>query len=1023
MLFWLLENSLLALLLALPVALLAHLLRRRPALGQLLWCLVLLRLVMPPLPLPSWSGLESEHVLPSLQPEGRVMSEDEAWRFRDTLRLRHDLGGTWLQLVDTAGADWIWIREGRQIGWHAPMREYQRQFESEFEFVDPLRLEPPAWLGHLTDDPPSRIPFELDFTDARLAARGSRPGGLDLDEEPMQLWEGALTPRGARGIAGALTDDLGLLSSGRLRRLTGGTILQALFWLWLTGALLQLWSELRTVATLRRSAQQGNAPSPELQARIDALCARLSIPVPQVRLLDEIGMPLLLGLRHATLLLPTKHEPSDIVLAHELAQIARGSHRRVWFEMLVGILHWWNPIHWFARGRVRYYGQLACDARALALLPAQNRQLAEQLAALREELPPTQELQRNTAALLAVARASGRELQERRSLIMNKHLKAGWSPLARGVALLSVALALPPLLEARSAPPQEENPPQAAQAATHELLTPDLRAALEHARERRNGEIYYANRDWPRVVDVYAKFDATDVDFARSRHRYAVGLLGLQRWQEARPILQEQLALGFAPEYAHYNLGYAAMLAGQPELAWTELEAALRSGFANWKFLSDDPDLDPLRDAETGDPERFARLLNSSKELAELRERVEAHLRGDDWTAALPLLQQAHKISPNCGRCLAYLGFAQYQTRNLVEAHRIFRRQIELRFEPGDAYAGLAIVELARGNRELALEHLEKGIAAGFRHPMELLERREFRALQGDPVFEAMLDKVLRFERLRRQSKLWTEFRDWRAMREALRRELVTVPPQKPALHSWILGQLAEAELQLGQYDEARRNFEKQLQLALEPSTALFGLARLAAVQGKKADAFALLRLATEHGLEDPRKLYQDVTLRLLAKDERFRRVVQLAADRRVLTRFGATDWEYLRDANTRQVQEHPEDAEAWHKKGWGHLRLEEHVEAREAFRRQDALGHSPSTARYNIACSYALTGKIDDAFEWLELAVDAGFVEPKHIETDPDLRPLHGDPRFGSILEKARELQRDFPHKAQRKELWRKKD
>jgi tetratricopeptide (TPR) repeat protein len=141
------------------------------------------------------------------------------------------------------------------------------------------------------------------------------------------------------------------------------------------------------------------------------------------------------------------------------------------------------------------------------------------------------------------------------------------------------------------------------------------------------------------------------------------------------------------------------------------------------------------------------------------------------------------------------------------------------------------------------------------------------------------------------------------------------------------------------------------------------------------------------------------------------------------LTRFGATDWEYLRDANTRQVQEHPEDAEAWHKKGWGHLRLEEHVEAREAFRRQDALGHSPSTARYNIACSYALTGKIDDAFEWLELAVDAGFVEPKHIETDPDLRPLHGDPRFGSILEKARELQRDFPHKAQRKELWRKKD
>jgi len=54
----------------------------------------------------------------------------------------------------------------------------------------------------------------------------------------------------------------------------------------------------------------------------------------------------------------------------------------------------------------------------------------------------------------------------------------------------------------------------------------------------------------------------------------------------------------------------------------------------------------------------------------------------------------------------------------------------------------------------------------------------------------------------------------------------------------------------------------------------------------------------------------------------------------------------------------------------------------------------------YNLACSLALSSRLDDAFDALNRAVELGYNDYDGMKKDPDLAALHGDPRFESILE-----------------------
>ena len=58
----------------------------------------------------------------------------------------------------------------------------------------------------------------------------------------------------------------------------------------------------------------------------------------------------------------------------------------------------------------------------------------------------------------------------------------------------------------------------------------------------------------------------------------------------------------------------------------------------------------------------------------------------------------------------------------------------------------------------------------------------------------------------------------------------------------------------------------------------------------------------------------------------------------------------------------------------------------------------------YGLACMSARAGRHDKAFEYLGNAVDNGYAVPGWMTSDPDLKPLHGDPRFDALVAKARQ-------------------
>lgn len=74
----------------------------------------------------------------------------------------------------------------------------------------------------------------------------------------------------------------------------------------------------------------------------------------------------------------------------------------------------------------------------------------------------------------------------------------------------------------------------------------------------------------------------------------------------------------------------------------------------------------------------------------------------------------------------------------------------------------------------------------------------------------------------------------------------------------------------------------------------------------------------------------------------------------------------------------------------------------------QEALTLDPkmSTNLYNMACLMALTGRQDQAFDYLERAAQAGFTDFVHIDKDTDLDTLRTDARYKTFVSKKAQYQ-----------------
>ena len=56
----------------------------------------------------------------------------------------------------------------------------------------------------------------------------------------------------------------------------------------------------------------------------------------------------------------------------------------------------------------------------------------------------------------------------------------------------------------------------------------------------------------------------------------------------------------------------------------------------------------------------------------------------------------------------------------------------------------------------------------------------------------------------------------------------------------------------------------------------------------------------------------------------------------------------------------------------------------------------------YNLACSYSLLGRIDEALSSLKKSIELGYEDFNYLRGDPDLENLKKDKRFQCLFKKA---------------------
>ena len=193
-------------------------------------------------------------------------------------------------------------------------------------------------------------------------------------------------------------------------------------------------------------------------------------------------------------------------------------------------------------------------------------------------------------------------------------------------------------------------------------------------------------------------------------------------------------------------------------------------------------------------------------------------------------------------------------------------------------------------------------------------------------------------------------------------------------------------------YPEAEVEFEKAISLDPNSFEAHYFYARACVFQGKIEQATTLFERAAAIKPDD----YASFCILV-----QFYNSLGRKEDAKEAARRGAKLAE-------RQLTLHPDDAKAAELGSGALIEIGEGDRAREWIARAMALEPDNPITHYNAACSYALLGDIDKAFELLEGGVALGGPEwGRWLEHDSSLDPLRGDPRYAQLVEEAHRRER----------------
>jgi beta-lactamase regulating signal transducer with metallopeptidase domain len=404
MLAWLMQNALAATILAIIVAIACRLFRPHPAICHVLWLVVLLKLIMPPLPLWRASAIDrlfEPAIARTLQQDQRVVVSDASNDQVPSPAVSETSPTESVILQQPVGSTWEGLKTSPELS-----PEVLRDERS----TNPNASVPPGALGKTAGN-------VVDSKAVRADASDSLP---ETAEPPAtQIFDrAALWPLATGAIA----------------------------WLWASGVLIAFARHVWLFSCIRRVVADSAGAPDWLRREVGIQSCKSRLAWPRVRLCTGLPCPMVIALPRATLLWPANlAERLDdaarcAVLAHELAHLKRRDHWTAWLEVVVACLWWWHPVVWWARRELRHYAELACDAWVVDHSPAERGLYAKALVDVCEFISLAKPAR---APAVGMARGHRRRFERRLQMILRQRIAAR-VPLIAWVGILAAALLVLP---------------------------------------------------------------------------------------------------------------------------------------------------------------------------------------------------------------------------------------------------------------------------------------------------------------------------------------------------------------------------------------------------------------------------------------------------------------------------------------------------------------------------------------------------------------------------------------------------
>ncbi|MCA9279624.1 MAG: tetratricopeptide repeat protein [Phycisphaeraceae bacterium] len=955
MLGWIVENTLLALVLVGVCIAAGRLVRSRPAVLHVLWLLVMVRLVLPPITVDGWPP----------KPIRAIANQT------------YD--------AVSAGSD--------------QLLAFLVNEPAEFAFFTPKQHQTPGTVLRLPDQ---RVQVELLYDGTPVAASSEDTPYIFLEgEQNESIVVDIDTDNVVHSAAQPATPSFFSRIQTTLRSIPVTFLLVTA---WILGALVIITRQLHSARAwckhTRTSVSTTSVP-PHLRALANDIARSMGMPEPRLKVCDTIVSPMVVAFGRATIYWPSMLTDTHAVrdhraaLAHELAHLKRRDHWVAWFEIIALSLCWWHPLMWYARSQMRKHAELSCDAWAVWVAPAERGNYARSLLS---------SVERSSACVPAIALGlsdcNRRMLERRLRQIMVERTIRSIGP----VAALTAAVVFAPLLPSLAGMPSASLffSPNPTPIATYDA---EIAQVVQRVRELKRADSYYQVGKWNRAAELYQSYlDMVSADesvskevVGKAQNRLGNALLYSGQPDLAREWYEAHLTAGYAQELAHFGIACCESSVGHADAAVKRLQSAIMCGFRDVDRFRTEPSLASIRYSPS-----FQMVMSSVSSLHDGLDEIERFKREGNFPAVGGLYKSLTETAPNHGELWNAWATFQLEFRNTEGALENFQRQLSLEYKKDEALYGMAHAFAIAGDLESAVDHLHQAIDAGFTNYRQIVTNPDFAELNDNASFQQLVEPLRILANLREHAKeavIAMEYDD----AVVVLNQILSAQPHTTWPHGWANNMLGTIYLSKDKPDTAITFLLNQIELGYAQHNATYNLACAYAAKKDMERALSYLDASVDLGFTDVEHMLSDDDLTYLRSDARFHLIAQKITDLEALKLFGSVDWDDLESNARERLDINARDGRAWLMLGWSQLRHRKLEDAITSFQKQSELGFAPNIAVYNIACAHALAGRVDEAFPYLEQAIDSGMMDYKTFSTDADLWSLRADPRFEKLLEKCR--------------------